>query len=142
MSKFFKKSIIFFMILIIFLGVFTIPVKATVDTGFRINSGDYYITLNEDGSARIVENWYLEYFKDGDTFDFRYVLKNTKEIAKSTTLEDLNVYIDEVICEETQSDEYQKDYTYNLSENNKSYNITTFLKSKENDIRHLTYSHH
>ena len=126
---------------IILFSIFTIPVKATVYTGFRINSGDYYITLNEDGSARIVENWYLEYFKDGDTFDFRYVLKNTKEIAKSTVLEDLNVYIDEVICEETQSDEYQEDYTYNLSENDKSYNITTFLKSKENDIRHITITY-
>lgn len=141
MSKIFKKSIIFFIVLVIFLGVFAIPVKATVDTGFRINSGDYYITLNEDGSARIIENWYLEYFKDGDTFNFRHVLKNTKEIAESTTLKDLNVYIDEVICEETQNDEYQKDYTYNLSENNKSYNITTFLKSKENDIRHITITY-
>lgn len=141
MKKNYKKIIVFFITIMILIMAFTIPVKANKYSGFRINSADYNITLNEDGSARVVENWHIEYFNNGNTFAERFILKKSDKIAERNTMEDLDVYIDEVICSEVKDEKYKEDYTYYVSENNKSYKIYTFLTSKENDKRHITIAY-
>lgn len=140
MNKIYKNLIIFFIILIVFVNLFT--TTAYADTGgFKVPYVHYVVTLNEDGSARVVENWELEYFSSGNTFNERYVLKKTNKIAERTTMKDLNVYIDEVPCTEVKEEEYKEDYTYHVSENDKSYKISTFLNSKDNDIRQITIAY-
>lgn len=138
MKKFCKSSIIFFISLIVFLNLFTIPVQAVEDGGFNINSANYDVVFMENGDVKVIEHWYLDYFDAGNTFNERFISKYSKSLAKRTTLEDVRVYVGENICDETKSNEYQEDYTYNIKENEKGYRISVFMNSKENDKRQIT----
>ena len=141
MLKLCKNFIIFCLSLLTFLNLFIIPVQAieTIDTGFKITSVNYDVELKENGDATVIEHWYLEYRDVGNTFDKRFIPKYSKSLAKSTTLDNLRIYIDENICNEIKNTEYQEDYTYNVEENEKGYWISVFKSSSKNDKIQITF---
>ena len=139
MKKIHKNLIIFFISLIVFLNLSAIPVKAeNTDGGFNINSANYDVVFMENGNVKVIEHWYLDYFDAGNTFNERFISKYSKSLAKRTTIEDVKVYVGENICDKTENNEYQEDYTYNIKENEKGYRISVFMNSKENDKRQIT----
>lgn len=142
MKKITKNLIIFGIALFTFFSILTVPVQAkTEDGGFSINSTNYDITLNEDGSAKIVEIWELEYYSTGNTFNERYVLKHTEDLAKNKLLEDPRIYVGENICSEVENEEYQEDYTYHIKENDKSYKFNVFYQAKEDEKVQITLAY-
>lgn len=115
-------------LLVCILMVFSVNVWAA-EKSYHISKANFDITINDDGSANIVETWLLNY--EGNSFSrfYKDIYADLPKDEMFTEIEDLQVSIDGIPCKLTDHPDERPEETYFFEKDGDAYRISAFRNS-------------
>lgn len=126
--------------LVLFSILFFVPAKKVEAKSYTIQSADFNVQLNEDGSALITEDWCMTF--SGGTYSRYYKDIHTKvsDVEAFSYLTVESVTVDGIACEQTTDTESRPEYHYSLTRDSSDIRLAAYFRFAEGS-HHIIFTY-
>jgi hypothetical protein len=133
-----KRLITMFMLFVLIIGCFNITAFAE-DKEYTIESAQFYIEINDDGSATVSEFWTVTYEKGSFSRFYKNIYTSVPK-DENFIIEFEEVLVDGKSCTYTGDTSQRVDYTYSIVENYDTTRYEIYMNS-ENETRNFVVTY-